>query len=193
MSQLKMYWLKGTEIKNLQLPEGYSFSKYKDESDVAAWIECCKNGLIADDADEEIFHVKIEKRDGVNMAEDVFFLDFNGEHIATFTAIYHPDRNCGEVHMVGMKTEFRGKGLGKYLNNKAIAKLNKQNVDYIFLTTDEWRKGAVKSYLSAGFVPVIYEDDMEERWKAVLTEYNIDSVGAVNEDFTPYGTISANN
>lgn len=182
MAQLKMYWLKGTPIPELELPEGYSFSQYTKESEKLDWCECCKNGLVDDEADEDTFDRRLTNRTNVNLETDVFFLDYKGEHVATVTGIFHPDKNCGEVHMVGMKTEFRGKGLGKYLNNVAIKKLAAQNVDYIFLTTDEWRKGAVKSYLSSGFVPVEYDIGMKDRWEAVLTEYNIDSVDMVNED-----------
>ena len=48
MAQLKMYWLKGTPVADLTLPEGYSIVNYKDEADKMAWIECCKNGLVGD-------------------------------------------------------------------------------------------------------------------------------------------------
>ena len=86
--------------------------------------------------------------------------------------------------MVGIRTEFRGKGLGKYINNVAVKKLAEQGSDYIFLTTDEWRKGAVKSYLSAGFIPVEYdeEEDMKGRWEWMLCELGVDSVDMVYED-----------
>ncbi len=189
MAQLKMYWLAGTPIEDLALPEGYSFSNYKTEADIQAWIDCCKNGLVADDSDAETFKDRIDDHDFVNKETDLFFLDFEGEHIGTITAVYHSDVNCGEVHMVGIKTEFRGKGLGKYLNNVALKKLAAQGVDYIYLTTDEWRKGAVKSYLSSGFVPVEYDEGMQKRWEDVLTEYNIESVDMVKEDCSFYKKI----
>lgn len=183
MAQLKMYWIKGTPVKDMELPDGYSFSVNKcDEADKLAWIECCKNGLVGDDAGFETYDERIRYRKDCNEAEDVFFLDYEGRHIATITAIYHPEKNCGEVHMVGMIPEFRGKGLGKYLNNKAVKVLSKKGVDYIYLTTDEWRKGAVKSYLSADFKPVEYDEGMTERWEAVITEYGIDSVDMVDEN-----------
>lgn len=183
MAQLKMYWVKGTPIREMTLPEGYSFSLNKcDEADKLAWVECCKNGLVGDDAGIEAYIDRIVEHDDCIEAEDVFFLDYEGKHIATITAIYHPEKNCGEVHMVGMLSEFRGKGLGKYLNNKAIEKLNAQDVKYIYLTTDEWRKGAVKSYLSSGFLPVEYDEGMTERWQAVITEYGIDSVDMIDEN-----------
>ena len=182
MEQLKMYWLAGTPIRELTLPEGYSFSQYKDESDKLAWCECCRNGLISDDEGAETYDDRIKFRKDCVEETDLFFLDYEGRHVATITAIFHPEKNCGEVHMVGMIPEFRGKGLGKYLNNKAIEKLAAQNVKYIFLTTDEWRKGAVKSYLSSGFKPVEYDEGMTERWQAVMAEYGIDSLDMVDED-----------
>ena len=48
MSQLKMYWFPGTPIQEYELPEGYSFSKYKHIADRDAWVEICKNGLVGD-------------------------------------------------------------------------------------------------------------------------------------------------
>ena len=84
--------------------------------------------------------------------------------------------------MVGIRPDWRGKGLAKYLNNKAIQVLSEKNVDYIYLTTDEWRKGAVKSYLDAGFVPVDYSVGMIQRWQSMLARYGIDSVDMVDED-----------
>ena len=189
MAQLKMYWINDKKVELLPLPEGYSFSKYKGEEDKMAWVECCKNGLVGDDATEAQFDDSILGIEACDPYDDVFFLDYEGEHIGTITAINHTDLNMGNMHMVGMKTEFRGKGLGKYLNNRCIHKLSEEGVKYIRLTTDEWRKGAVKSYLTSGFIPVQYEMGMEERWGKVLEEYGIDSVEMVYEDLTPYKTI----
>ena len=182
MAQLIMYWLKGTPVKEYELPEGYSISNYSCEADKAAWVECCKNGLVSDDEKPEFFDECVGGRDDVVYETDVFFLDHNGEHVGTVTAIRHPEGNHGEVHMVGIKTEYRGKGLGKYLNSVAVKKLSEQGVDFIELTTDEWRKGAVKSYLTAGFIPVEYDEDMKARWEWMLCELGVDSVDMVYED-----------
>lgn len=182
MAQLKMYWLKGTPVSEPELPEGFSLTNYKNEKDKTAWLECCKNGLISDDAQTDVFDTKILGVNDINPETDVFFLDFNGEHIGTVTAIFHPDGNFGQVHMVGIRTDFRGRGLGKIINNAAIKKLRSQGVDYIYLTTDEWRTSAVKSYFSAGYIPVEYDTGMKERWEQMITQFGIDSVNMVNED-----------
>ncbi len=189
MAQLKMYWINDKKVDLLPLPEGYSFSKYTCEADKMAWVECCRNGLVSDEATEAQFDDSILGIEACDPYDDVFFLDYNGEHIGTITAINHTDLNMGNMHMVGMKTEFRGKGLGKYLNNRCIHKLSEEGVKFIRLTTDEWRKGAVKSYLTSGFLPVQYEMGMEERWQKVLEEYGIDSVDMLYEDCTLYKKI----
>ena len=189
MAQLKMYWFPGTPIDDPPLPEGYSISNYKGEEDKAAWVEICKNGLVGDDATDAAFDDAITSWDDIDPYKDVFFLDYKGEHIGTVTAFKFLDRNAGDMHMVGIRTDFRGRKLSKYLSAITLKKLSAEGVDYISLTTDEWRKGAVKSYLTAGFLPVEYDMNMENRWNAVLEEYGIDEVQMVYEDGSPYKVI----
>ncbi|MBR0509406.1 MAG: GNAT family N-acetyltransferase [Clostridia bacterium] len=186
MAQLKMYWLPDTPIPAYTLPEGYSFSNYRTEADKTAWVACCKNGLVGDDADEGAFDGSITENENIDLYKDVFFLDHNGEHIGTVTAFVIKELGIGDVHMVAIRTDYRGKGLAKYLNYVAQEKLKADGVKYALLTTDEWRKGAVKGYLSANFLPVEYAMGMTDRWQAVLEEYGIDSVQMLYEDATPY-------
>ena len=61
----------------------------------------------------------------------------------------------------------------------------------ISLTTGEGRVAAVKSYLSAGFLPVEYAEGMVDRWEKVLATYHIDHIQMLNEDGTPYKVIYA--
>ncbi len=185
MAQLKMYWFPGTPIKEEPLPEGYSISNYKCEADKLAWVECCKDGLVGDDATEAAFDESILSRP-LDPFKDVFFIDYNGEHVGTVTAFRDPAANTGDMHMVAIRTDFRGKKLSKYLSIITCKKLEAEGVEYIHLTTDEWRKGAIKGYLNAGFLPVEYDVGMEERWSAVLAEYDFESVQMVNNDGTPY-------
>ncbi len=183
MAQLKMYWLKGTPIADLTLPEGYTLVNYKEcIEDKAAWVECCKNGLVGDDCVPEFFDDCVADVDDCVPETDVFFLDHNGEHIGTIAAIYHPEEKEGQVHMVGIRTDYRGKGLGKYINNIAVKKLAAQGAEYMYLTTDEWRMGAVKSYLTAGFIPVEYDEGMKERWEWMMAQLGVDELDMVYED-----------
>ena len=188
MAQLKMYWLAGTPIADVEIPAGYSISNYKTEADKLAWCECCRNGLIADDAGVEAFDDCITNRKDIHMTEDVFFLDYDGEHVGTITA-YVMKGNVGDVHMVGIRTDHRGKGLAKILTSVALKHLNAKGVTHVELTTDEWRVSAVKSYLTAGFRPVEYDIGMQDRWEAMLETLKVDSVEMYYEDVTLYHTI----
>lgn len=190
MSQLKMYWFPGTPIKEYDLPEGYSISNYKNIQDRDAWVEICRNGLVGDGQDGyNGFAGSITARKDIDPEKDVFFLDHNGEHIATVTAFVHSDDNTGDVHMVSVRTDYRGKGLSKYLTMIALKHLSQYDIKLVHLTTDEWRKAAVTGYLKAGFRPVEYDIGMEERWAAVLEERNIDSIEMYYEDGTFYKNI----
>lgn len=178
MKQLKMYWIPGTAVTRYPLPDGYAFSAYNGtEADKLAWCDCCRNGLIGDQDGAEMFDKCIGEHTG-----DVRFLDHQGVHVGTVTAIYHPDKRIGNVHMVGIRTEWRGKGLNKYLCMLALDMLAKQDLKYIYLTTDEWRVPAIKGYLRAGFVPVDYDTDMPQRWAKVLRDLGLAQVTMVDDE-----------
>ena len=192
MAQLKMYWFPGTEIETFELPEGYSFSNYKDEKDIDAWIKICQNGLCSDDYDEAVncFNGAILGRQpDLNPYEDLFFLDYKGEHVGTITSYLHSEDNTGDLHMVAIRTDYRGKGLGKYMNSRALQHIAAKNPVFVHLTTDEWRKAAVRSYLRAGFKPVKYDVGMIKRWEAELEVVGVDSVDMYNNKGKFYKTI----
>jgi mycothiol synthase len=189
MAQLKMYWLPGTPIERYELPEGYSISNYKTESDKLEWCECCKHGLVSDTADASSFDRCITARAGLDPYKDTFFIDYGGMHIGTTTAYIHPDDNTGDMHMVGIRREFRGRGLSKFLTQVTCEHLDGR-CSYIHLTTDDWRKPAIKGYLRGGFLPVLYSEWMERRWQSIVTEFGIDSLQMLNDDTTPYKVLS---
>lgn len=192
MEQLKMYWLPGTPIEEPELPEGYSFSNFNPETDIHAWAECLRNGrLITDYTDEEGYEATITRIDDICPEEDIWFLDYKGEHIGTVCAFVFKDRKIGDMHMVGIREDFRGRGLAKFLSYITLKHLSTKDIKFISLTTDEFRKAAVKSYLSAGFLPVEYDYGMQKRWKAILREYNVDSVQMLYNDGTPYKMLYA--
>ena len=186
MAQLKMYWFPDTPIFEGSLPEGYSFSKYETEADKLAWVECCKQGLAADDATEKAFDDSILGWEDIDPFNDVFFLDHNGEHVGTITAFKFSDRNAGDVHMVAVRTDHRGLGLSKYMLSAALKHLKSKGVAWAQLTTDEWRKSAVKSYLTAGFLPVEYDEGMVERWLKVMETFSIHELQMLDEEAKPF-------
>ena len=181
MSQLKLY---KTLTEPCEFPTdlgGFEYRSYNGSvEDRAAWAEICKNGLVGDDADDTRFIDVIEGADGYK-PENVFFITENGNPVATITALVQ-ENGRGWVHMVSVHKDSRGKGLGAYLNQIALAALSKANCTYVGLTTDEFRVPAVKSYLRAGFRPVLYEEDMEARWLFWLNRYGYMNIDCYDND-----------
>ncbi|MCR4616263.1 MAG: GNAT family N-acetyltransferase [Clostridiales bacterium] len=189
MKQLKMCWQVSENVVTLDLPSGYSLENYKGEEDKKLWCDCCSDGRLIDESiGTEAFDNAITSITRIDPYSDVFFLKYQGKAAGTITAFVRDD-GAGNVHMVGICPEFRGKGLAKYLLAAAKRKLQSDGVKYAFLTTDEFRRSAIKSYLSADFLPVDYDIGMQDRWEAVLEDLNVDSVQMLYEDLTPYQVI----
>ena len=190
MKQLKMYLLPEIAVPDFPAPEGYSFSTCRTEEDMRAWAECCRNGSLMDDNADDLkaFGDAILSRPEIVPERDVFFLDYEGKHIATATCYINSEEE-GDLHMVGMLPEFRGKGLSKYILRKALCHLNGSAVKFIHLTTDEFRRAAIRSYLDFGFLPVDYDEDMKCRWEQVLYDLGVKSTLMLNDDGTFRGVI----
>ena len=190
MAQLKMYRFAGTPYTVHPLPEGYTVSNYQDENDIMPWVHCCQNGMLKEDAGPEAFEKRITARAPyLNPYKDLFFLDYGGEHVATITA-YKNENGIGDVHMVAVRSDFRGRGLSNILSDIALRHLDEDlKVPYSYLTTDEWRVAAVKSYLTAGFLPVDYDAGMPERWEKILETYGIGSIPMLTNGAKPYRTV----
>ena len=197
MAQLKMYRLSSVpfdESKYLPLPEGVSFSTYSGPGDITPWCDCMRDGeLIRGENDQEDFDGSITRfHDGVIVPEkDVHFLDYHGEHVGSVTGFIHRGTKIGDMHMVGIRKDFRGRGLAKYLSYICIRSLIDRGAEYISLTTDEFRAPAVKSYFNAGFQPVEYDRGMQGRWEKMLAEHGVDHIQMLTDNAEPYKVIYA--
>ncbi len=192
MAQLKMYRLMDEPFEEPKLPEGYSYGTFDPEKDIHAWCECLRGGnLIEGRTDEEAYRDEIINFKDIDPARDIQFLDYNGEHIGTATCFTWSRTGHGDMHQVGIRSDFRGKGLAKYLSYIVLKKTKERGVKILELTTGEGRPAAVRSYLAAGFRPVEYDYRMQERWEAFMRDWKIDSLDMLYEDGTPYKTIYA--
>lgn len=180
MKQLKMYLRCGPAA----YPEAHPTFRYRActaaEEDVAAWLAICKNGLLGPDAGTAEYRRYLLEWEDYRMG-DTFFATLDGEPVATMTAIVHPQNRQGYVHMVAAKPECRGRGVGGFLNRLACARFWERGCQSATLTTDDPRVPAIKSYLSAGFLPVDWDTDMTERWEKLLTALGRRNVEMVDE------------
>lgn len=189
MSSLKMYNF-NPSVRRKKLPEGFSVVRFKDEKDIAAWVEICSDGLIAPETAYERFRCELIDIDGPNPYRDTFFIEKDGKKIATYTVVPNMwSTGMGYIHMVAVKSEYRGLGLGSFIADDSIAKLLEIGTKKIFLLTGDARIPALSTYIKAGFLPVNYIDDegkdMVERWQKVVNTLKLSSLSLLNDDGSP--------
>jgi len=184
MKQLKMIRY-NAPVKPRALPAGWRYELFRGtDAEIADWLTICKNGLFGPDIDERSFAKYITNWRDLVPTRDLFFVvDADDRRVATTAFVQYAD-GTGYVHCVGSLPETRGKGVGHAMIAHALEMGQERGVPYSVLTTDDHRLAAIKTYLDAGFCPVLYHDpdsDMKQRWETVLAELRYGEVQYVSE------------
>ena len=184
MKQLKMIRYRAPVMPR-PLPQGWGYVTYTGgEEEIADWITICREGLFGSGCDREKFAKCIEGWRDLTPTEDLFFvLDADGHRVATAAYVKYAD-GTGYLHCVGSLPSVRGRGVGHAMLSHALEIGEKRGVPYTTLTTDDFRLAAIKTYLDAGFLPVLWEDpdsDMRARWDKVLSNLHYRAVEYVDE------------
>ena len=175
MPQLKMYWTNdGKRAEPIQAPDGcriVSFSELDGATD--KWLDIVQYGLSNGKQDAE-FYQKVMTANATYSEDKCFFVLENERAVATLAVLCDYEKKEGYIHMVACREDSRGKGYGTLLNRVAEYTLKKEGMQTAFLTTDDWRIPAIKSYLRAGFLPDLSNEDFKARWEkiyATIAEY----------------------
>lgn len=172
-------------MKERVLPSGFTF-RFFDGSDreIDKWVRLCNFGLM-EGSTRETFFETVRDFPNVTAEEDCFFvLNPDGNYIATSTAVANKNA-LGLVHMVASDPTVRGKGIGHAMLAKTLGLLEARGMKYIELRTDDFRLAAVKTYLDAGFLPVLLNDpesDHAIRWDKVRAALSYPAVEYLSED-----------
>lgn len=168
MEQLIMRWKNdGKEEPTLQIPANcriVDFTKLNGAMD--KWLDIVQYGLSDGKKDKEFYHKYMTLYPHYE-ENKCFFLLENEKAVATITVICDYEKKEGYIHMVACREEMRGKGYGTLLNNWALIVLKKEGMETAYLTTDDWRIPAIKSYFTAGFKPDVSTENFAERWNKV--------------------------
>lgn len=172
MAQLIMNWVNdGSEYQMPPLPEGMSVKTLPEiDNGVKEWLDIIRFMWQKENNDlDEEFYQKLMTDFDKNYDDNMcYFLLVDGAPAATITVICDYEKGNGYIHMVACKPNFRGKGIGHILNNIALNALKKAGMKTAFLTTDDWRLAAIKTYLKVGFTPDLEsEPDFKERWEKI--------------------------
>jgi len=172
MKQLVMEARTAERATERALPHGYSYEVFDGSlHDIADWKAITMEPpALARDYDT-CYRDTIEHYPDCIPTRDVHFIsNASGARVATITTITHAD-GSGYVHMVKALASEQGRGLGHAMARYALRIFAERGVERVVLTTDDFRVSAIKTYLDAGFRPVILHDpesDMNARWDAVL-------------------------
>ncbi len=190
MRQLKML-RPAAPVTPRPLPEGYTYAPYRaTEEELTEWLDMCFKGQLLPENPPESgnyrdwFKVTVLDYADLNPAEDIIFVvDREGRSVASICAVKHGE-DQGYIHMVAAHPDSRGKGIGHAMLSHALEKLEARHCTYSILTTDDFRLAAIKTYLDAGFRPVLLSDpdsDQRARWDAVIAQLGYQPVEYFDE------------
>ena len=154
------------------LPEGYSFVKFDgSDKDIADWKTIIMAEPAPLDGPDSCYHLMIETFHDIVPTNDIYFVeDSKGQRVATFTVVSQPN-GMGYLHMVHSMENQRGKGIGHAMAERSTQIAAERGHASIILTTDDFRLPAIKTYLDAGYYPVVYgcrDNEVNTRWDAVF-------------------------
>ena len=172
MMQLKMR-RESAPVQLRDLPQGYGYEFYDGRREqIDDWLDLCLDALIPD-KNENWFTSTILTYPDLCPERDLFFVveQGTGRRVATTAVVCHGPE--GYIQMVAAAPDVRGNGIGHAMLRFALSTLEARGCTYSVLTTDDFRLAAIKTYLDAGFVPVIEQDpesDLRARWEEVLAQ-----------------------
>tara|TARA_B100000795_G_C22669656_1_gene387425 strand:+ start:105 stop:761 length:657 start_codon:yes stop_codon:yes gene_type:complete len=90
--------------------------------------------------------------------------------VATCLAAHRPSLRhprAGALGWLGADPEHKGLQLGRAVSAAVTAKLIANGYQRIYLETHDFRLAAIKTYLNLGWTPLVYNIEMQVRWKSV--------------------------
>lgn len=169
MAQLIMRWTNDhKKPQELQIPENCQIVRFTElDNALDKWLDIMQYGL-SDGKQDDAYYRDCMIDSYPNYEEDKCFFVIEGEKaVASLTVICDREKKEGYIHMVACHESARGKGYGTLLNNVALITLKEEGMETAYLTTDDWRIPAIKSYLRADFMPDLSTDDFKERWSKI--------------------------
>ncbi len=171
--QLHMRRVGFDALPPLDLPAGYTLRCARgDASDAEAWCaiigESFEESLTADD-----FRTRIEGRGGYS-PERLFFID-DPDGVACATAGAFGANDEGYVHYVGVRPSHAGHRLGYWVSLAVLHSFRDRGCPSCWLTTDDPRAPALKTYHRLGFRPMITHRSHRRRWHRLADTLGIDA------------------
>ncbi len=173
MEQLKMVWKK-CKAPEIKAPDGFTVRTFDgSDKDINAWLDTVAEGLTEKRENKDFFYSCMYSH-GELEYDKFFMIEHGGEPAATVAVICDHEKKEGYIHMVACREKFRGRGVGTFMSGLAVKTLISAGMETAYLTTDDFRLPAIKSYLRAGFYPAIPDEEHENRWNEVYKRLGIE-------------------
>jgi len=149
-----------------RVPDGYELRQFVD-ADEPQWLELINRCDLGQWDSQRLQSVR------PTILPDGHFVIIHkatGSLVATSMAHHRPTALHpwgGEVGWIAADERHKGRGLGMAVTAAAAARLARAGYRHIYLSTDDHRLAAIKTYLKLGFEPMLYAPDMEQRWRTV--------------------------
>ena len=164
--QLHMVRRNLDDLPEIEIPEGYELRTYQP-GDEEYWVAIMNTGgwdFTVDYCRENLTGKPQFLADGL------FFVTFQGKPVGSACAWRKSpdDREIGWLHMVCVMPDHRGKKLGHIIALAVLHYFRDHGFKEVWLSTDDWRLPAIKSYLRLGFEPHYFDGSHRERWQALF-------------------------
>ena len=160
------------DLPAFALPEGYGVRTFLP-GDGAHWERIIAESFNADPASLS-FETTMRHAPAFR-PERIFFITCGDEPVATASAYYHPEfmPDAGMVHYVGVLNGHAGKRLGYMAVLATLEQMAREGRRRAWLSTDDFRLPAIKTYLNLGFEPLLIHENQRERWPAVFAKLGL--------------------
>jgi len=180
MSQLLMEKRDLDDVPEPALADGYVLRNYR-AGDEAGLSQTYTAAFLGCETEEEV-RARMVAHACFSPAR-LFVLENEAHVVGTAAAwLEATDPGAGYLHMLGVKPEHRGKGLGKVLAVATIHYTRNEGFTRQRLLTDDWRVTALRLYLDLGYDPVYKDDTHPQRWGAIAEKLHRPEIVARAKD-----------
>ena len=165
MQQLLMIYPPARGMPAWATPPDYALRSYREGQDDEAMTELMHSAGFADWGHE---HLREVRRSALPRG-GIFAIHLpSGSVAASAVASHRPTAEYpfgAEMGWLACAPDHRGRGLGYVVTAAATRRMLESHYKDIYLLTDDFRLAAIKTYLNMGWLPVMHDHDMPERWR----------------------------
>jgi mycothiol synthase len=156
---------------DVDLPSGYAVRPYQDGDEAAYRALLSTDGWSMTDPQWDDYRDRL-------LPNGLFLIVHAGRGalVATAGAIHNPNPGRyyfpfgGELGMLTVRPDHRGRGLGRAASALAVRRLLAAGYESIRVGVQGFRLPALKTYLKLGFVPFLHHDGLPPRWQRICEQ-----------------------